>query len=101
MRYLDLSRELGALRPLGRSLKEDDPLWSEPAFEEEALDFELFDEGDEPAPEAPLLLDSISEEPDFEVFEEAAPADEPAGSTPSDFAVSESRRPVALRLFAL
>lgn len=92
--YFVVSRELGALRPLGRSPPKDP---EEPPVSEEELDFELF----EPAPEAPLLSAPISEEPDFELFD--AEEDEPeelADSTPSDFAVSESSRPVAFKLLA-
>jgi hypothetical protein len=94
-----VSRELGALRPLDWSVKDEEPLLSEPVFE--VLDFALFEE-DEPAPDEPageeaLLSEPISEELDVALFEE----DELADSTPSDFMVSESMLPVAFILLAL
>ena len=96
---MPVSRELGALRPLGRSLPKDEleePLLSAPVSEEP--DFELFDEDedeDEPLP--------VSDEADFdELFEdEAEEPEELADSTPSDFAVSESSWPVAFKLLEL
>jgi hypothetical protein len=99
-----LSRELGALRPLGRSLPKDEPEEPEPVSEEP--DLELFDEEDE-LPEAPLLSAPMSDEPDeldFELFdaeEDEPPPEALADSTPSDFLVAESSWPVAFMLLAL
>ena len=96
------SRELGGFLPLERSLPKDEPPEvPEPVSEEP--DFEVFEEEeDEPPP--------VSDEPDFDALfdedfsAEEDEADEPealADSTPSDFAVAESSWPVGFILFAL
>jgi hypothetical protein len=103
---LDESRELGALRPLGVSPKDDDDPVPDDFFVAEVVpvsddpDFSDFEE----------LFDAevvpISDELDFSDFDELFdafsedPDEEEADSTPSDFAVSESIRPVAFMLLA-
>jgi hypothetical protein len=87
-----LSRELGAFRPLGRSLKEEEPLSDEDV--EEDVD----------APEVPEAapFDELFEEL-FSIEDDPAEEDDSAAlaDTPSDFAVSESSLPVAFMLLAL